>query len=534
MADLHDRIRRLNPAIEDLMKVGGTPGLSLSVVCRDKLMHQSSHGFRDLELSLPVTADTIFPTCSLAKAVSAAAMGILIDDGLASWDTLVKDVVPSFAPKDQFLQDHTTLADLFSHRSGMSSCGNLTGGCADSVLVKPGDSMPIINDQKLRPQHLGRFAYNSLAYELCEHAIESLSGQTLDKFINSRILRPLGMRRTFLKTPPADVEDVATCYNALDDATPTPITSPKVGDVGYGSASGGLRSCARDLIKLYSAFVRSFNHQFETGQTSTPGSPIRQAAQMMSAKVPMFSTSKNEISYGFGWARAQLPNTLGHIGLNGRLMPHGMPIVGRGVPGQLVLYHQGTLPGALAVVLLLPETETIVLVLSNSLALTDVPDWVGQMVLQELLDVPEAERIDFARFARASIQINLEWESRISKGLAQGKPGGVKPPKDLDCYAGEYVDASGTFRIVVSTGCGKLHWAFQGLDSERYELQPYHGHIFTWFLPRNELSRRGRWVLGNDVDLDFWKVEFTTENAHIVSASWRHDPDLQPVVYKRC
>lgn len=516
------------------MRLGGTPGLSLSVSSKGELIHHSNHGFRDLERALPVTVNTIFPACSLAKAVSAAAMGILVDEGAASWDMLAKHAVPAFAPRDRCLLDHTSLADLFSHRSGMTSCGNLQGGCAGSILVKKSDSMRLINDQILRRDQVGKFSYNSLAYDLCEHAIENLSGQTFHDFVQARILSPFGLERTYMKTPPRGSEDVAKSYNALDDGTPYLIGSPSIGDEGPGSASGGMRSCATDLMKLYGAFMQSFKHQFRTGQTSTPGSSIKQAAQIMSAKVPMFPTSMNEASYGMGWARVQLPNTLGHIGLNGRLMPLGMPVVGKGVPSQLVLYHQGTLPGALAGVFLLPETETIILVLSNSLALTDVPDWVGQMVLQELLNVPDSEKVDFTRPAEASISINLEWESCITHGLRISRGPAPRPGRDLNCYAGEYVNANGVFKTVVSGHHGKLYLSFQGLDSEKYELEPYDGDIFTWFRPRNELSRRGRWVLGNDRDPSFWKLEFGEENDNITHLSWRHDPGLEPIMYRKC
>lgn len=39
--------------------------------------------------------------------------------------------------------------------------------------------------------------------------------------------------------------------------------------------------------------------------------------------------------------------------------------------------------------MLVPETENAIVVLANTLALNDVPDWAGQMVLEALLDVPK-------------------------------------------------------------------------------------------------------------------------------------------------
>lgn len=92
---------------------------------------------------------------------------------------------------------------------------------------------------------------------------------------------------------------------------------------------------------------------------------------------------------------------MGDIGCNPLLMPNGVPVVGKGAPSQLVIYHQGSLPGALAAVILIPDTESAIVVLSNSLSLNDTPDWVGQLILEEVLEVPE--RNDYIRAAESSV-----------------------------------------------------------------------------------------------------------------------------------
>ncbi|KAF5634805.1 hypothetical protein F25303_8721 [Fusarium sp. NRRL 25303] len=534
MDDLSRRLDAFGPAIQELMKLGGTPGLSLSVATKNQPVYHANYGFRDLQKRLPVTEETIFPVCSLAKGLSAAAMGILVDQDIASWEMLVKDATPSFHPNDTYLYSNTTLVDLYSHRSGMSSCGNLVGGCEGNILIGKDDCMRVVNQQTLVPAHLGSFAYNSTAYDACDESFRSLSGTSLDDFLQQQVFTALGLRRSFMKPPPSDTDNVTKSYNALDDGTPWHIPGPKLGEDGIGCGSGGLRSCAADLIKLYTCFVQSFNHERQSGQTSTPGSPLKQVSKIMSPHVPMLSTEREEVSYGLGWARVQLPSTLGHIGLNGRLMPKGMPIIGKIGEDELILYHQGTLPGALAVVVLIPRTESVVLVMGNSLSLTDVPDWVSQMVLEEITDVPIKDRTDFISHAQTSIGINLGWYDRIALGLAQGRPETINPHKPLEKYVGEYIDQSRVFSVVVTLKEGALFWAFQGMDSERYKLTHYDGDTFTWLQPRNDLSRRGRWVLGNDNDPSFWKVEFgVNEHGSVNMVLWRHDPSLDPIVYSR-
>jgi hypothetical protein len=138
--------------------------------------------------------------------------------------------------------------------------------------------------------------------------------------------------------------------------------------------AAGVRTCTKDLLVLYDAFMTAANDQFATGNTSTPNSPLKQVNHLMSAAMPMNGPTANEESYALGWARVQLPGTMGAVGVNPPLMPDGMPIVGKGVPSRLVIYHQGSLPGALSAVLLMPNTRTAIVAMSNSLALCDCPD----------------------------------------------------------------------------------------------------------------------------------------------------------------
>jgi hypothetical protein len=139
-------------------------------------------------------------------------------------------------------------------------------------------------------------------------------------------------------------------------------------------AAAGLRTCTKDLLVLYDAFMIAANYQFASGNTSTPNSPLKQVNHLMSAAIPMSVPTVNEASYALGWARVQLPGRMGAVGCNPSLMLDGMPIIGKGAPSRLVVYRQESLPGALSAVLLMPETRTAIVAMSNSLALNDCLD----------------------------------------------------------------------------------------------------------------------------------------------------------------
>lgn len=263
-------------------------------------------------------------------------------------------------------------------------------------------------------------------------------------------------------------------------------------------------------MKLYRAFLKAFNDQFESGNTSTEGLPLKQVQELMLAKMFMDQPSKFEASYGFGWGRVELPGRMSQIGLNPETTPEGMPIVSKGVPSRLVVSHQGSLPGALILVVLLPDTESAIVIQANALALNDVPNWVGQMVLEEFLEVPASERNDCVTAATTSRATNLEWYPALVKELQHAQKINTSPHK-IESYTGSYWDALHIVKIVVTVENDDLFWALQGLESEKFQLMHYQDSIFTWLRPRNELSRRGRWV-GIDQVPAFWKLEFKVDS----------------------
>ncbi|CVL08050.1 uncharacterized protein FMAN_09640 [Fusarium mangiferae] len=311
MADITVRLRHLRRSIERLMAIAGTPGVAIG--------------------KLAVTEDTIFPICSLTKAITAAGLGLFVEEDRVSWDSLIKGILPDFCSVNPMLHIKTTITDIFCHRTGMGWGDNVILGTAGNILLRSEDVMRYINNRPLiRPFH-AQFGYNNLQYELAGSIIERVSRQSYSDLMQSRLLNPLGMERTAFQTPSKSVDGVSICYNALDDASGVPIDFLKMGDDGYSAASGGARSSVKDLLKLYSSFIKCFNYQASGNSSPEIGSPLKQLSHIVSAKIPFDQPSQHEAS---------------------------------GTSG-LVLFHQGSLPGSLTFVGLLPETETVIVVLTN-------------------------------------------------------------------------------------------------------------------------------------------------------------------------
>ena len=211
---------------------------------------------------------------------------------------------------------------------------------------------------------------------------------------------------------------------------------------------------------------------------------------------------------------------MGAVGLNPKLIPNCMPIVGKGA-SRLVLYHQGSLPGALTAVNLLPETQSAIVVMTNTLALNDCADWVGQLVLETLIGV--RDKNDFLELARRSVATSLAWHPTVEAALEKNQVHGTSP-RNLEEYIGIYINSIKTMKIEVTQRDNKLYFALQGLESERYELTHYQHDTFTWLRSRNELARRGRFTHQEPL---YYMLRFTIRDDDKISQlAWTHDADV--------
>ncbi|KAF1913118.1 beta-lactamase/transpeptidase-like protein [Ampelomyces quisqualis] len=523
---LISRLSGVREYAESIMKIGGTPGAAIAILHEGELVYSEYLGLRDQENQLPVDEETIFPCASLTKAVVSAAMAICVEEGRLGWNTPVKDIVPGFHTQDETLHQQMTTVDCLTHRAGMQSTLYWLGS-NNNILVPNNKSLDFVNDLERVERFRDHYLYNNLGYEIAAHVLNSVTGNVWDQMLQKRIFEPLEMARTgtraYFRT-----DNVAKTYMTLDDASNIEVTPMLSGGDTVGGPGSAMRSCVKDLVKLYASFLNAGKHQFESSTTSTPGSPLKQVPFLWSPKISMNPITYRETSYAMGWARVQTPGPMGAIGINPSLLaPSQMPLVGRGVPSTLILYHQGCMPGNLAAVNLIPESRGAILVLTNSLALNDTADWLGELYLEAYLDVQEKN--DYVSLAHISARNALDWYPKLEAELSRMKSP-ESPPRELPAYVGTYRNRARTMMLQVSVNeqNGSLSVIFEGLKDEVWTLFHNHADVFTWLVPRNDFSHRGRFTT-NWFDTEYFIFNFygIPDDNNIVGLTWKHDPSLQ-------
>lgn len=187
---------QLSPSeIDDLvnrtLKTFDVPGISVLVLKDNKIVHAKGYGVRSLNSKLPVNENTLFGIASNSKAITAAALGILMEEGKLTWDSKVTDFIPEFKMYDPYVTAEFTIRDLLTHRSGLGlGAGDLMFWPDQNDFTK---ADIIHNLRYLKPvsSFRSKYDYDNLLYIIAGEIVARASGLSWEEFIQKRIFMPL-------------------------------------------------------------------------------------------------------------------------------------------------------------------------------------------------------------------------------------------------------------------------------------------------------------------------------------------------------
>ncbi|MCC5853338.1 MAG: serine hydrolase [Alkalimonas sp.] len=170
------------------------PGLAVAVVHRDEVIYARGFGQLGLNSELAVNEHTLFGVASTTKAMTATALGLLVDEGKLSWDDRVVDHLPYFQLADDWVTQEVRIRDLLIHRVGL---GRITG---NRIQFMPTASREqVIRQMRYhdfeQPFRSG-FVYHNVMYSVAGEVVAAVSGQSWDDFVRERLFQPLGMTRS--------------------------------------------------------------------------------------------------------------------------------------------------------------------------------------------------------------------------------------------------------------------------------------------------------------------------------------------------
>lgn len=91
-----DPVTRYDAYIQQAVRDWKVPGLTVTVVKDGKILLKKGYGVRVIGKPDPVDSQTLFAMASTTKAMTAACLGMMVDEGKLNWDDPVADYLPDF------------------------------------------------------------------------------------------------------------------------------------------------------------------------------------------------------------------------------------------------------------------------------------------------------------------------------------------------------------------------------------------------------------------------------------------------------
>jgi CubicO group peptidase (beta-lactamase class C family) len=239
-------------------------------------------GFADLENRVPVTPNHRFRIGTASKVLTAAGVGLLLEQGRLKLDDVIQTYVSAY-PKKQW---PVTLRQLMGHLAGVGTDSGDEGPLFSEHCERPVQALPHFANESLLFEPGTQYRYSSYGWILVSAAIEAVWARPFLTFMREHIFEPVGMHNTVAdSTEP--IPNRVTFYFPRFAADPT-YGLHLMRELDYSCYAG-----ASVFLSTPSDLVR-FGMAIDSGKLLQPDTVrLLQTSQRL--------PSGEETGYGLGW-----------------------------------------------------------------------------------------------------------------------------------------------------------------------------------------------------------------------------------------
>ena len=315
-----DKNTRMRELAREAHEKGGFNGAWLYAE-KGEIVSRGALGFRDPEGTLPITEDTVFQLASVSKTFTAAAVMLLMRQGLLA----PEDEITKFFPDIPY--PGVRIRHLLNHTSGIP---DYFDDMEWFIRIWKEEKRVPGNDEILRFLRETRakpyFApgeglhYSNTGYNLLALLVERLSGTPYEDFLQKNIFEPAGMASTrccHIRRDGVPFEDYARAIVLEDGRYKADIDSEEYSDV---TAFDGLNGDDYVYTTIFDMF--RWDRALHEGKVLTlEEQQLMYTPGKLNSGEDAVYDAENGLGYGFGW------------------------FVGRGGDLGLIVSHSGGMPG---------------------------------------------------------------------------------------------------------------------------------------------------------------------------------------------
>ncbi|MDO7174075.1 serine hydrolase domain-containing protein [Mariniflexile sp. AS56] len=315
----HAKTRTAKKLAKKFLRKHGITGMSISVSQQGDLIWSKGFGFSSKKPRARVQPDTtIFRIASISKSITALALAKLVDDKLIDLDSSIYNYIPGYPKKNYDItvrQLGGNLAGIRHYKDNIEYALNkkmsITEGLDlfknDSLLFEPGTS----------------FNYSTFGFVLLSEVMQNATHLPFDALVMDTIFKPLNMTHTMMDVSDAVVPNLTRFYRS-STVKKHVIAKPVCNE--YKVAGGGFLSTSEDLIKFGNELI-------------TPKFVSKAALSQIITSQHLKTGERT----GYG------------IGFSVETSKNGTP----------KYYHTGGGVGASTILMVFPEEEIVITVLTN-------------------------------------------------------------------------------------------------------------------------------------------------------------------------
>lgn len=431
---MSNNVDELRESIERRAADSRLPGVAVALVSENQRIILT-HGTENVSTGPDIGENTLFSLASCSKAFTAAAFGILVQEGHADFDDPVVKYLPEFTLDTPEFTSFATIRDLLGMRLGLQPLGALSWGRTRKVphgeMFRRMRYLPRIAVPRTQ------FIYSNLSYTAVAEVITRASGEPFKEFIRKRMFEPLGLTHTFIEEKPFDLRRGVAAPHVVANGESGPIPENRCG--GREGESCQYVSAAEMLIWM----ERHLRLDEGDGVPVVEDRTLETLHQVQMQSSP--SGSNPVEGYCMGWMRGN-------------------------IDGLQILAHEGGELGASTFAMICPERSIGVSVLINCRATVAVRA-IAYELFDRLAGFPARDR--YTEF----LDLHRAQQAATGQVLDKDFPIDGTTSVDLDACCGEYRSRHSGAVTVSRDGDG-LFLEFADIDIFNGRVESKCGEVF--------------------------------------------------------
>ncbi|WP_437586034.1 serine hydrolase domain-containing protein [Sorangium sp. So ce1000] len=314
------------------------PALALGVVIDEELAIRAVLGARDAAAGGAVDEHTRFRIGSVAKALTAAAILRLRDEGRLSIDAPAARYLPALAGVVYPTRDarQITVRDLLTHSSGLPRLGVFSPASTTRDVTER-EILATLDGFGLESAPGTETSYSNLGYSLLGLLVARTAGVPYRRYMSDALLGPLGMRDAAWDASQVPPGALASPHVRGEGGAVTPIQPWRL---GASEATAGLYASLSDMGRFVGFQLAAWPARDAPETGALRRSTVRES-HMMARNGSAFAAAGGDGGPGLGW-HVREDCDLGHV-----------------------VFHNGLIDGYSASVMLLPQRGVGVVALAN-------------------------------------------------------------------------------------------------------------------------------------------------------------------------